>query len=242
MSEPLLLVILPAERAGLAPAVLAAGGTPVVDLTCGAIDAVPEGAWVRVLAGQDHPGTGPVVLADRAAPVRGRPTWLERTEPGPVPGGYAGIILRGREAGGHCAKEDGLTLLARHGHGAIQDRAWTVVNRQELPGHEASSCSRSSYKFRGSSGGAGDQREVQLATQLPGKVEWLTSTSPAAASSLAALLRSSPASASKSSAEIQLSMRYWSSAKGIRPFYSHHGWERCHSAPRRLTQRRALSA
>jgi len=119
MSEPLLLVILPAERAGLAPAVLAAGGTPVIDLTCGTVDSVPQGAWVRVLAGQQAPGDGPVILADRAAPVRGRPTWLERTEPGPVPGGYAGILLRGREAGGHCSTQDGLALLATHGHGAL---------------------------------------------------------------------------------------------------------------------------
>ncbi len=121
MSEPLLLVVLPAERAGLAPMVLAAGGTPVIDLTCGSVDVIPEGAWVRVLAGQQVPGAGPVVLADRGTPVRDRPTWLERTEPGPVPGGYAGIILRGREAGGTCSGEDGLALLARHGHGAILD-------------------------------------------------------------------------------------------------------------------------
>ncbi len=121
MPETLLLVELPAERATLAQAVLDAGATPVIDLTCGGLDSVPEGAWIRVLPGHDMPGTGPVVLATRGAPVRGRPTWLERTEPGPLPGDYAGFILRGREAGGVGSTLSGLDLLAAHGHGAILD-------------------------------------------------------------------------------------------------------------------------
>jgi malonyl CoA-acyl carrier protein transacylase len=105
-----LLVILPAGSSGLASAVSAAGGTPVVDLTCG-LDEVPQGAWVRVLAGQDAPGDGPALLATPGEPLSGRETWLEVTEPGPVPEGFAGLLLRGREAAGRCGTEDGLLLL-----------------------------------------------------------------------------------------------------------------------------------
>ena len=51
MSErsPLVLVVLPPERAGLVHAVLAAGGTPLVDLHQGSLlGPLPAGAWVRV--------------------------------------------------------------------------------------------------------------------------------------------------------------------------------------------------
>lgn len=111
MPRPSLLVLLPAERAHLADAILSAGATPVIDLTGGLIDVVPEGAWVRALPGGKIPGRGPVILAMEAEPLPGRPTWVERTTPGPSPRGLAGVVLRGVEAGGYGADRPGLELL-----------------------------------------------------------------------------------------------------------------------------------
>ena len=105
-----LLVILPAEAAHLAPRVLAVGGTPVIDLTCGDAEDIPEGAWVRIRPGQRAPGGGPVLLAGRSRKVRGRPCWMESPELCPVPRGFEGVVLRGREAGGTCSEQDGLAM------------------------------------------------------------------------------------------------------------------------------------
>ncbi|HNC99714.1 MAG TPA: hypothetical protein PKW90_26535, partial [Myxococcota bacterium] len=71
MPEPLLLCVIPAERAQLAPMVLAAGGTPVIDLTCSSATVIPEGAWIRTRAGREAPGTGPVLLAEGDTPIPG---------------------------------------------------------------------------------------------------------------------------------------------------------------------------
>ena len=113
MTDLVLLCSLPASRASLVPVVAAAGGTPVLDLTATPRVAVPDGAWVRVRSRRSVPGTGPVVLAagSDAAPVRNRETWLEVTEPQPAPDGFAGIVLRGEEAGGPCGAAPGLELL-----------------------------------------------------------------------------------------------------------------------------------
>ena len=110
-----LVCALPAARAHLCARVLSSGGIPLVDLTC-APDAVelPDGAWVRVRSMESVPGTGPVVLAvgtPDAAPISGRPTWLEVTDESSVATGFAGIILRGQEAGGPCGERPGLELL-----------------------------------------------------------------------------------------------------------------------------------
>ena len=111
-----LLCSLPAARAGLCERVSTGGGVPMVDLTCASqgID-VPSGAWVRVQSTENVVGDGPVLVAagfgDSAAPVAGRPTWLERTEAGPAPEGYAGVVLRGEEAGGPCGSRPGLEML-----------------------------------------------------------------------------------------------------------------------------------
>ncbi|MCB9764141.1 MAG: SDR family NAD(P)-dependent oxidoreductase [Alphaproteobacteria bacterium] len=122
MSQPLLLVFLPPAAAALADEVRRAGGQPVLDLLAGAPPAaLPEGAWVRVAPGMSAPGEGPVLLAGEGAPVSGRPTWLERTTAGPAPEGIAGIVLRGREAGGLGAEVDGLALLEAQGGGVILD-------------------------------------------------------------------------------------------------------------------------
>jgi hypothetical protein len=106
-------VLLPARAAHLAQVVVQAGCTPVVDATGGTAPHVPEGAWVRTRPGRPAPGSGPVILADLGAPVPGRPTWLESAVPRAVPQGYAGIVLKGREAGGLCGEEDGLLALSR---------------------------------------------------------------------------------------------------------------------------------
>ena len=105
-------VLLPPTAAHLAPIVLEAGCVPVVDLTSGPVVDVPDGAWIRARAGRPLPGTGPVVLADGDAPIADRETWLETTQAGPVPQGFAGIVLRGAEAGGWCGEKDGLVALA----------------------------------------------------------------------------------------------------------------------------------
>jgi malonyl CoA-acyl carrier protein transacylase len=106
-----LLVILPSEAAHLAPRVVAAGGTPVVDLTCATeVPAVPDGAWVRVRPGQKAPGTGPVLLTGRSRKVRGRECWVESPVAMAAPRGFAGVVVRGREASGYCGDVDGLSM------------------------------------------------------------------------------------------------------------------------------------
>jgi len=110
-----LICALPAARAHLAERVLAAGGIPMVDLTCAPEAAdVPEGAWIRVRTTEGLTGSGPVVLAagtPNPTPVPGRPTWLELTEDEPVSSAFAGVILRGSEAGGPCGARPGLEML-----------------------------------------------------------------------------------------------------------------------------------
>ncbi len=109
---PTLLVLLPATAATCADLVVSAGGTPVIDLTLGATVIVSPNAWVRVRPGTPPPGEGPVVMTHGGRPVPGRPTWLETTTAIAPPEGFAGIVLRGREAGGQGAPIDGLTALA----------------------------------------------------------------------------------------------------------------------------------
>nr|MBA2320921.1 hypothetical protein [Deltaproteobacteria bacterium] len=105
-------VLLPPSAGNLVAAVLEAGCTPVIDGTGPTPPAVPPGAWVRTRPGRPAPGTGPVILAEYGAPVPDRPTWLETAVPREIPPGYAGLVLKGREAGGFCGEEDGLASLA----------------------------------------------------------------------------------------------------------------------------------
>lgn len=109
-------VVLPPTSAHLAPKILEVGCTPVVDATGAHPPEVPEGAWVRTRPGRPAPGTGPVVLAELGAPVPDRPTWLETSAPRDVPGGFAGLVLKGREAGGLVGEQDGLEALAACPH------------------------------------------------------------------------------------------------------------------------------
>jgi acyl transferase domain-containing protein/NAD(P)-dependent dehydrogenase (short-subunit alcohol dehydrogenase family)/phosphopantetheinyl transferase len=106
-------VLLPPGATHLVPAVLAAGGVPVVDATGATVPEVPAGAWVRTRPGRPAPGTGPVILAELGAAVPDRETWLETSVPRDVPASFAGLVLKGREAGGICGEEDGLVALAR---------------------------------------------------------------------------------------------------------------------------------
>ncbi len=108
------LVVLPAHCAHLCGVVRAGGGVPVVDATGSYVPVVPDGAWVRTRPGRPAPGTGPVLLAEFGSPVPDRETWLETAEP-VVPSGFAGIVLRGREASGVGADEDGFLLLVSCG-------------------------------------------------------------------------------------------------------------------------------
>ena len=116
MFERAFFCILPAERTSLAKAVMAAGGVPVLDFTASPTVRVPEGAWVRVNTRRSVPGKGPVILSgNHKLPVRNRETWLELTEAGPVPAGFAGAVLRGSEVGGPCGAQPGLALLGAMG-------------------------------------------------------------------------------------------------------------------------------
>ncbi len=116
MPEPLFFCVLPGELSPLSSIVLEAGGVPVLDFTCSATRAVPDGAWVRVRTRRSVPGTGPVILAgSHKSPVRNRETWLEVTEPIPAPEGFAGIVLRGNEVGGAIGAETGLSLFSKLG-------------------------------------------------------------------------------------------------------------------------------
>ena len=114
MPERTLFCVLPAESAALATRVEGVGGIPIIDLCCSAVTTVPVGAWVRVRSRRGVPGTGPVVLVgSHTKPVPDRETWLELTIPGPLPEGFAGVVLRGQEAGGPCGNQPLLTMLAR---------------------------------------------------------------------------------------------------------------------------------
>ena len=112
MSAPV-RVLLPPHAAHLAPLVLEAGCTPVVDATGSQPPEVPDGAWVRTRPGRPAPGNGPVILAELGAPVADRPTWLETSAPRDVPQGFAGLVLKGRESSGLGSEEDGLLALSR---------------------------------------------------------------------------------------------------------------------------------
>ncbi|MEZ4317290.1 MAG: SDR family NAD(P)-dependent oxidoreductase [Myxococcota bacterium] len=107
-----IFVLLPAPLAHLASVVREAGCTPVIDATGAHVPAVPDGAWIRTRPGRPAPGTGPVILAELGAPIPDRPTWLESSAPRAVPAGYAGLVLKGREAGGLCGEDDGLLALS----------------------------------------------------------------------------------------------------------------------------------
>ena len=121
MENSMILVVLPSECAHLAAEVLRAGATPVIDLTANGSVEIPSGAWVRVRPGQKVPGEGPVVWAGEGPVVEGRPTWLERVDLRPVAEGYAGVLLRGKEAGGPCGDVPGLQMLAQQEGAAILD-------------------------------------------------------------------------------------------------------------------------
>ena len=105
-------VLLPASAAHLATLVQQAGCIAVIDATSGPVPEVPDGAWVRTRPGRPAPGTGPVILAEFGAPLPDRETWLETAAPRAVPKGYAGLVLKGREASGFCGEFDGLEALA----------------------------------------------------------------------------------------------------------------------------------
>ena len=115
MSNTLLLCVIPSERVELVSSITAAGGVPVVDMVHSTSVSVPDGAWVRVRSLTEVPGRGPVILAggDASETLADRECWIELTEPGPTPDGFAGVVLRGNEAGGACGSEPGLDLLGR---------------------------------------------------------------------------------------------------------------------------------
>ena len=93
-NSPLLLCVLPPERASLVSVVSAAGGTPVLDLVSSRAAVRVQGdTWIRTRRRKGLPGHGPVILAagEEPLPIKNRETWLEVTEPGPVPDGIAGL-------------------------------------------------------------------------------------------------------------------------------------------------------
>ena len=121
--------LLPAERVRLAGRVLATGALPILDLTFGGAPAVPPGVGVRVddtsMAGA---GDGPV-LARAGEAIPGRACWRELTAPGPVPDGYAGVVLRSRRSGGWSGEDAPGTLRA-----AFPEGVAVVVDLHDGPG------------------------------------------------------------------------------------------------------------
>ena len=113
MPERSLFCQLPAECSSLSTTVTGHGALCLIDLCSTATTAVPDGAWVRVRSRRGVPGTGPVVLVgSHTKPLPDRETWLELTEPGSAPPGFAGVVLRGQEAGGPCGSSPVLEMLA----------------------------------------------------------------------------------------------------------------------------------
>ncbi len=102
----------PAAPAALREEVARAGGVSVLDCALGALDGPSAASWTRMAPGQEATGEGPVVVPVGTPPIPGRPTWLHTPTPGPVPEGYAGLVLKGREAGGRYGAAPGLELLA----------------------------------------------------------------------------------------------------------------------------------
>ena len=102
------LCILPSERSNLAAQVMQAGGIPVIDITLGDRVPIPAGTWVRTRIRRAVPGKGPVILAgeNHKSPIRNRETWLETSRYKKTPKGFAGIILRGSQAGGMSSSGD----------------------------------------------------------------------------------------------------------------------------------------
>ncbi len=110
MIVPSRLVLLPAARAALAHDLLEAGTAVIVDLTSDPAE-VPAGAWVRVRTAEGAPGTGPMIVMS-GSPHPTRPTWLECTDVGGVPTGFAGVYLRGIGSGGRAGNDDVRELAA----------------------------------------------------------------------------------------------------------------------------------
>ncbi len=103
---PRIFCLLPAARAHLSPAVVSAGGIPVIDLTAPGPTPVPAGAWVRVVSTEGSvPGTAGV-YTQGGAPVPGRETWLEAASFSAPPPGFAGVLVRGAGSAGRHGEAD----------------------------------------------------------------------------------------------------------------------------------------
>ena len=123
MSSASLFVILPPSAAALADKVLAVGATPVLDLSEGGevVGDWPQGAWARLNPGQSAPHAAGLVFTGEDTLVEGTPCWLEVLEPTAVPEGFAGVFLRGSEAGGRVGAREGLAMLAEQEGACILD-------------------------------------------------------------------------------------------------------------------------
>ena len=110
---PALYVLLHPEVAHLATIVQEIGAVPVIDLTSHFSENIPPNAWIRVHPNSPTPGHAGVILTGPADPIPNRDTWVEVLEAQPIPPGFSGILLKGREAGGNFGKEDGLQMLSQ---------------------------------------------------------------------------------------------------------------------------------
>ena len=121
ITEPKIFVVLPPQSADATAATIAAGAIPVIDLAAGDCTEVPQGAWVRVPAGQEVPdAAGFILTGDNAQPIEGRVCYLESNQKTEVPTGFEGVIYRGKEAGGHCGDAQGTQLISANKGGLLE--------------------------------------------------------------------------------------------------------------------------
>jgi len=112
MTDPKIFVVLPPQSAEFSPAVLLAGATPVIDLGAGPCTSIPDGAWARIMPGQNVPEAAGYFLSQGANPVSGKPCYLESTDSNSSPENVDGLILRGSDTGGWGADVSTAALLA----------------------------------------------------------------------------------------------------------------------------------
>ena len=110
-----LFCILPSELATSQQNIIPSSCTNIIDITHSERIPIPPQCWVRTRVRRGVPGKGPVILSggNHKNPIRGRETWLEVTNTQRISTKFAGLVLRGREAGGLVSTESIWNLLPK---------------------------------------------------------------------------------------------------------------------------------
>lgn len=111
MTDPKIFVVLPPLSSDFSATVLSAGAIPVIDLGAGPCEAIPEGAWARILPGQSAPSAAGYFLSQGAQAIAGSPCFMESDGTESDATGMTGLVLRGKETGGYGADVSGIELL-----------------------------------------------------------------------------------------------------------------------------------